>query len=201
MPAEPAPSGASAPPAGTDDTDALRGRVARTEELLSGLESLPQTPSRERALDAVSGLLDLYGECLARTLEHARTAASGAALVDTLAGDELVGHLLLVHGLHPQDTPTRVRGALESATEALRAVGVEAELLGVDQRVATVALTTGGGCGSTREKWQTELEQLVAQAAPEVEEIRWEVRQPAPAQPLIPVDALFGDRATARSTP
>ena len=79
--------------------DEARERVARVEALLDDLEALADPAARETALELVQALLELYGEGLARIVapSQSATTAAGAAL----AGDELVSHLLLLHGLHP----------------------------------------------------------------------------------------------------
>jgi hypothetical protein len=73
--------------------------VARVEVALGAVEALP-TEARECALDALAELLALYGEGWRRALAVI-AARSGPNAVDRLVADELVGHLLMVHGLHP----------------------------------------------------------------------------------------------------
>ncbi len=184
-----------------DDEEARRN-VARTEDLLGALEDLPDHLSAARARDAVQGLVDLYGACLTRIAGH---LAGDPAALRRLAGDELVGHLLLVHDLHPDPVATRVAAAVEEAAAVLRAQGGDAELLdagGPPVRVrVTAPAARGCGCGSGPGAEQSP-EDLVRTAvlgrAPEVEEVDVETAQPAAARPLIPVDALFRTPAAAR---
>lgn len=78
--------------------DQIAAAVGRVEEALAAVEGLP--PLASAALtEAVSSLVDLYGEGLWRIVEQAATDAPG--LVDALVGDPLLSHLLLVHDLHP----------------------------------------------------------------------------------------------------
>ncbi|RAY15710.1 hypothetical protein DPM19_07970 [Actinomadura craniellae] len=72
------------------DDQAVRARVARIEELLGLLEDR----SDDTALEAVRALLELYGEGLARVLRHVPDPAA-------CTRDELVAHLLELHGLRP----------------------------------------------------------------------------------------------------
>ena len=73
--------------------------------LLEQVEALPDPDARDIATELVQALLDLYGEALARMMEHVPDA-------EALADDELISHLLMLHGIHPVPLEARVRGAL-----------------------------------------------------------------------------------------
>ena len=103
-----------------DDTQA-RERVARVDSLLEELETLPDPLARQTATEVVEALLDLYGEGLARLVGYVAERDDGA-LAAALAGDELVAHLLLLHGLHPRGKKDR---AMVKAI-ATRSTGVNA---------------------------------------------------------------------------
>lgn len=100
---------ADEPPAA--GTPSAHERVRRVEAALEAVESLPEA-SREVALDALQELLALYGDALWRVLER---LGGTSERVDParLAEDELIGHLLMVHGLHPLgfEDPAEVPGA------------------------------------------------------------------------------------------
>jgi hypothetical protein len=140
------------PPAGADegaapdeparrlDDGEVEELLGQFEELLGRVEKVPG-PTAEPAMEAISALAELYGEALARVVELA-----DPVLVDKLAGDELVGHLLLLHGLHPQSVAERVGRALSEVKPYLGADG-DAELTGIDAGVARIRLLASG-CGS-----------------------------------------------------
>jgi hypothetical protein len=86
----------------TWDNATLRGHVGRVEELLAQLETYRDAPAGAVAIQALRALVDLYGDALARVL----ALVADAGLVPALAEDELLGHLLLVHDLHPD--PKRI---------------------------------------------------------------------------------------------
>src|SRR5690348_6630314 len=93
-----------------------RERVARVELLLEQIDAIGDRRARETAVASVQALLDLYGEGLARIVGHVAEQCGSAEeerLATALAGDELVSHLLMLHGLHPDDVKRRVEGALE----------------------------------------------------------------------------------------
>jgi Fe-S cluster biogenesis protein NfuA len=148
-----------------DDGEA-RERAAALEERLAALEALPPG-ARDTALEAVAALLDLYGEALARlTL---RVPA------DVVAGDELVSHLLMVHGLHPAPVEARVQAGLDEVRPYLRSHGGEVELLGVRDGVVSLRLEGScSGCAASRTTLEVAVEDAIRRAAPEVEAIRAE---------------------------
>src|SRR3954454_21928235 len=102
-----------APAFATLDDGAARERVARVDALLEGVEGAIGAVPVGTALAPVQALLDLYGEGLARVVGHVAARDTDASLATAFAGDELVSHLLLLHGLHPEPLDARVRGALD----------------------------------------------------------------------------------------
>src|SRR4028119_1047027 len=70
--------------------------------------------------------------------------------VEAVAEDELVSHLLLLHGLHPLDLETRVVRALEEVRPYLKSHGGNVELLGVEGGVARLRMQGScSGCPSS----------------------------------------------------
>jgi len=169
-----------------DDQRALE-RVAHVEALLGALEDAGD----ERALDAVGALVELYGEALARVM-----ATADPVLAQRLAEDELVSHLLLVHGLHPSGVEERVRDALEEVKPYLGSHGGGVHLLGVtDEGVVRLALEgTCNGCPSSSRTLELAIEEAIHRAAPEVERIDTEGAVPAPvaAGPSLPLAGAGG---------
>ena len=122
------------------DAAAVEELLVRFEDEVARIEQIPG-PTTDAALDAVSTLAALYGEALARVVDAVPPEA-----VRTLAADELVGHLLLLHGLHPESVEERVGHALKEAEPFLGHDG-HAELSGIDAGVARIRVAAGG-CGS-----------------------------------------------------
>src|SRR5690242_12739950 len=117
---------------------AVEARLARLDEVLAGLESAPGP-----ALEAVRLLTEVYGEALARVLDDA-----DERLRERLAEDELLGHLLVLHDIHPEPPERRAARAVERLRPAVRERGGDLEWAGVEECVGRVRLTAGGGCGS-----------------------------------------------------
>jgi Fe-S cluster biogenesis protein NfuA len=154
----------------------VRALVARIESLLADVESIEHAAARETSLAAVKALVDLYGEGLARILAHvAEHAEPSAPVLRALGRDELVGHLLLLHDLHPDAAEARIRDALDALRPSLLTRRGGAELLGVSDAVALVRVH--GSCRSGRPAAQplrAAIADAVRAAAPELEGIELE---------------------------
>jgi Fe-S cluster biogenesis protein NfuA len=159
-----------------DDT-AVRERLTGLDDLLERVEQIPGTAG-ELALEAVSALAEVYGEALARAM--ALTADPGA-----FVADELLGHLLVLHGIHPDPVERRVARALDEMAPALRERGGEVALAGLDDGVARVRLTVSG-CGSAGV--EEEVRTAVLAVAPELHDVRRETPPRAPT--FVPLDSL-----------
>jgi Fe-S cluster biogenesis protein NfuA/nitrite reductase/ring-hydroxylating ferredoxin subunit len=169
---------------------------ARIEALLDEVETLADPAARETTIALVQELLELYGEGLARVVERADDE-----LLARLADDELVGHLLLLHGLHPIALEARVRGALEQVRPYLASHGGGVELLGIEEGVARLRLHGScNGCPSSTATLRLAIEDAIHKAAPDVERIDAEgAVEPAPAPTLLTLEV--SDRLRRRSEP
>jgi Fe-S cluster biogenesis protein NfuA len=163
-------SGGSGGQGAVEDRE-VRQRVAHTEALLLEIEALPDTKARSTAAEAVQGLLELYGEALARMVASA-AGRGGESILEAFAADELVSHLLLLHGLHPVDLETRVREALKEVRPYLESHGGNVELLGVEGGVARLRLQGScSGCPSSAVTLEHAIEETLQKAAPDLERI------------------------------
>ncbi len=157
----------------------LRATGDRIEQLLDDLEAGADPRIYDQASEILRLVVELYGAGLTRTVELGCERDPG--LMDVLAGDELVGSLLLVHGLHPESLDQRVEGALARVRPLLAAHGGDAELVGIDAEAGTVRVRLLGncdGCPSSSVTLRLAVEQAVVAAAPEI--VRIEVDEPPP---------------------
>jgi Fe-S cluster biogenesis protein NfuA/nitrite reductase/ring-hydroxylating ferredoxin subunit len=172
--------------------------VGRVEGLLEQVESLPDPVARDAALTAIQALLDLYGEGLTRIAEQV-----GPLQATVLAGDELVSHLMLVHGLHPVAVEDRVREALDEVRPYLDSHGGDVEL--VEVRDGVVRLRMQGsceGCPASAMTLKSAIEDAVLRAAPDVEAVEAEgLSEPAPAAAgLLQIELAPGMNGSAPDT-
>ena len=135
--------------------------IERVEALLDQVESFPE-PQREITTELVAALLDMYGEGLSRIV----------AACEVPVEDEVVAHLLFLHGLHPVPVQQRVTGALDEVRPYLIAHGGGVELLGIDEGVVRLRLEGAcNGCPSSALTLTTAVEDAIMRAAPDVERI------------------------------
>jgi Fe-S cluster biogenesis protein NfuA len=164
----------------------LRAVGDRIEQLLDELHEVADPRALAIAEELLRSLTDLYGGGLERVMALASDDAP--AFAQRLVDDELVGSLLVAHGLHPDDVETRVERALESVRPFLAEHDAAIELLDIDLHAAAVHLRLSGagdGCGSAGVTLQLTVETAVIESAPEIVTI--DVDRPAPKPPSVPV--------------
>jgi Fe-S cluster biogenesis protein NfuA len=143
----------------------LRTVGARIEELLGRIRAAGDPATAETAEEVVRLVVELYGAALERTVELA-----GPETLGRLVEDELVASLLVLHGLHPKDTETRVVEALDQVRPYLGSHAGGVELLGVSPE-GVVRLRLEGscdGCPSSTMTVKLAIERAIEEAAPEV---------------------------------
>ena len=147
----------------------------RIEALLDELHSSVSGPAWRGVEELVRLLTDLYGAGLSRTLE---LCDPDPGLVDRLAADQLVGSLLLLHGLHPLDLSQRVRRAVDALAPVIRSRGgdVQGDVDPTSGVVRVVVTLTSGGHGS--EAVRDQVSRVLADAAPDATSVQVEVIAP-----------------------
>jgi Fe-S cluster biogenesis protein NfuA len=173
--------------------DTSADRVAQIEVLLERLESLPDHGARETATEVVRALLDLYAEGLERIVEVLAAHDDDGALAAALSADELVAHLLLLHGLHPVPVRERVQDALREVLPYLESHGGSVELLDVEEGVVRLRLEGScSGCPSSAMTLKLAIEQAIFKVAPDVEEVTAEgaAAPDAPASGLLQIATI-----------
>lgn len=157
----------------------IEKRLTYLDDLLARVEAMPG-PEGQIAGDALAALTQIYGEALARVL-----SAAGCEAVAAAADDPLVGHLMLLHGLHPSPPEQRVEQAILEMQELLGNRSA-VQLSGIESGVARLSVTAGG-CGS--EGLSSSVRDIVLGAAPDL--VAVETVESAPgAHAFIPVDSL-----------
>lgn len=152
----------------------------RIGALLDELAQRAGPEARDVADELVRCLMEFYGEGLARTVRLLRSAPDGADPLAVLTADELVGDLLILHDLHPEDTVTRVGRALDKVRPYLGSHAGDVEVAGLDLEAAggpTLRLRLRGscdGCPSSTQTVRWTIEEAVARIAPEIAHIEVE---------------------------
>lgn len=175
-----------------------RELVAEVEQRLEQIETLEDAGARETAMGAIRALLGLYEAGLERMLEEIGARDDGQ-LAAAFAGDELVAHLLLLHGLHPVPLEQRVLDGLAEVRPYLESHGGDVELVAIDG--AAVRLRMQGscnGCPSSAMTLKLAIENALAKAAPEIEQVIAEEPEPEPGGlPLLQIEPAGGSVAHA----
>ena len=178
------------PAPGRLDDAAVRALLGVLNEQLARLEVMPG-PVGELALTAVAGLAEIYGQALLRTLELADPAA-----VECMLGDELIGHLLALHGIHPEPVEARLARVVEELRVALEAQGGSLELARLEDAVAVVRLSVAG-CGSRSADIEPSVRRAVLTAVPELTGVTIEPVGGSSAA-FVPLDNLMRSATSAR---
>ncbi len=157
----------------------FRSRVERVEELLRLLDGCADEAAREAARELTRALLDLHSAGLARALELA-----GPAVAERLAGDELVGSVLLLHGLHPLPAEERVRRAVARLRPLLHSVGGGLDVLSATDTAVRLRLRGDPAAGPALRAAATE---AVIGAVPDVADVEFEEAWDGPAAGRVPL--------------
>jgi Fe-S cluster biogenesis protein NfuA len=171
------------------DEAAVAQRLARLDGLLEQLEGAPG-PMTGAAVEAVRTLTEVYGEALARVLDVA-----DCELAERMCGDDLIGHLMVLHDIHPEPPERRAARAVDALRPAVRERGGDVELAGVAEGVARVRLAAKG-CGSSSAGLEDAVREAVLTMAPELSGVEREPGDDARRTAFVPVDAL-----TVRTAP
>lgn len=151
------------------DTEKKIERIeALVQEIEKGGDPAVQGPVR----DLLQMLLELHGSALSHILEDVYREC-GQAFIDRLAEDELIGSVLLLHGLHPLSRTARVANALEDVKPYLASHGGNVELVDLTADGTVILRLEGSchGCPSSQATLKYTIEEAVYAAAPDVRTI------------------------------
>ena len=161
--------------------------VADVERLLERLDELPDDPARDVASDLLAALLALYGAGLERIVEEVAARDDGA-IAAALAADELVSHVLMLHGLHPVPLAQRVQAAIDSQRPYLESHGGNVEVVAIEEPIVRLRLQGScHGCPSSQVTLKLAIEEAIVKAAPEIEHVIAE-EDPQAEPPLLQIE-------------
>jgi Fe-S cluster biogenesis protein NfuA len=177
--------------------EGFQNQMRQLEGLLRDVEAIADPLARAKTGQVIQDLLAFHGAGLGRIIAHlAAAGAAGRAIVEDLAGDEVVASLLLLYGLHPQDLETRVRAALAGVRPYAAGHGGNVELLEITAE-GVVRLEMQGschGCPSSAATLKGVIEQAILEKAPDAGGIEVEgMAEPAGAREsvgFVPVEQL-----------
>ncbi|GER91112.1 hypothetical protein KDW_52740 [Dictyobacter vulcani] len=148
-------------------------QAERIDVLIQQVATLADPQARTMAQELVQCTMAMYGDCLARMLEViGQSELAGTEIIAALGADELVGPLLLLHGLHPVDMQTRIQRALEEQRPYLQKHGGDVELVRIEEGIGYFTFKGScQGCAASSSKLLRSIEEAIYQVAPELDEI------------------------------
>ncbi len=163
------------------DARDFRERLQRLDGLLREADRVADPAARSRVQEIVRAVLDLHGLGLERILALLAEQETGPCAVEAFASDEVVGGLLLLHGLHPLGLEDRVRQALDRVLPYLRSHGGEVELVGLVGGVVRLRLEGScDGCPSSAVTMKQTVEEAILATAPDAAGVVVENLTPEP---------------------
>ena len=142
--------------------------VARLNSLVKELEQYPDTEVRDKALDLVQIILQLYGESLRRIIATLESEPHREQILARLTGDEVIRSILLIHGLMPVNLYDRVAAKLNELRPYLVSQGCDVELLGIDDARARMRLMRSGKGAPPIAVLKGEIENALSEVAPDL---------------------------------
>ncbi len=146
----------------------------RVDALVRELEEHPDAEAREKALELLRTVLNLYGEVLRRILRIVQSRPPGEQVVGQLIvrqmmEDPAISSALMIHGLYPVELKVRVATALDQVRPYLHSHGGDAQLLEVENGVAKVRLVRPRHDGSSSiVPMRLPIEKALLEAAPDL---------------------------------
>lgn len=182
------------------DDSGLGEKLGKIESLLDEIETFRDPKAREKTAEIVQSLLEIYGEGLARIMDAA-ARRDDTALVEDIADDALVSHLLILHGLHPKSVEERVIGALEEVRPYLQSHGGNVDFLGVEDGIARLRLEGScNGCPSSTMTLKLAIEEAIKKAAPDLDGMDAEGVAEPPPQTAAPTFVAMPTRKKKKET-
>ncbi|WP_046507473.1 NifU family protein [Streptomyces odonnellii] len=185
----------------------------RVDALLDELGKAVGPSGRALADELVRAVVEFYGTGLARAVELLGDSREGTEPLALLGEDELVGGLLILHDLHPDDTLTRVERALDEVRPYLGSHAGDVEIAGIGPEPEgdgaaegrTLRLRLRGscdGCPSSAQTVRWTIEEAVARRAPEIARVEVEgVTEESPQPKLLQIMSRPPDAADLAAGP
>ena len=144
--------------------------------LIAKIRASTDPETSHAALELVQTIMEFHARGIDRMMEIVSERGDvGWAVIEDFGRDPLVSNLLLLHNLHPLDTDTRVRDALEKVRPYLHSHGGDVQLVGdAGQTVRLRMVGSCNGCPSSSLTLKNLVEKSIFEAAPEVSSIEYE---------------------------
>jgi Fe-S cluster biogenesis protein NfuA/nitrite reductase/ring-hydroxylating ferredoxin subunit len=165
--------------AATDGQELLE----RVEQLTAAIDAAADPFVRGTVDELVTAIIELYGEGLTRIVDLV-SEQGDESLLRALAGDGVVGSLMLIHDLYPVPLETRVLAALASVRPYMESHGGDVELLRLEDGIAHLRLVGHcHGCPASAATLELAIKEAIDDAAPDLLGLEVEgVAEPRPVR-------------------
>ena len=177
-------------------------QVRQLGKLVAQFDQLPDSDAKSAGRELVQLLMDVHGRGLERVMEIIFDFGEPApGIIDKLGRDRVVGGLLLLYSLHPDELETRVQNAVEGIRPRLRKLACTVELVRVDEGVVQVHLATSGhSCGSSARDLRSIVEDGIYELAPDVTSIEiLGLEEPTPVG-FVALESLLGQHLASAAS-
>lgn len=181
------------------DEKEFQKRIQHISELVRQIEDIGDPVTRATSRELVQLLMELHGAGLEKMMEIVVQAGDrGQNIIDEFGRSPLVGSLLILYGLHPEDLPTRVTGALQRIQPSLRKQGSDVELIAIDGGAVRLRIEAGAhGCGSTVKTIRAIVEEAIYEAAPDITSLTLEGLEEPAASGFVALEKLMSGHLAA----
>ncbi len=142
--------------------------IGQLNFLVEQLEQYPDAEVREKALDLVQIIINIYGESLRRMIATLQSEPNCDQILLRMVNDEVIRSLLLIHGLMPVSLYDRIAAKLNEIRPYLLSQGCDVELLGIDNARARIRLMRHGKGAPPIAALKAEIENELTAAAPDI---------------------------------
>ena len=169
-------------------------KMRQLGSLVGDLDQMPGGGSKVAARELVQLLMDIHGTGLERIMELIFESADGEAMIGKLGQDPIVGNLLLLYSLHPENIETRVLKALDTVGPRLRKLDSRVELVSLRDGVVQLQLRTSGHVhGSSATKLRSFIEESIYEFAPDLESLTILGLEDEDASGFVTLDSLMNN--------
>ena len=171
-------------------------QIRQLGKLVAEFDQLPDSAAKSAGKELVQLLMDVHGRGLERAMEIVFDSGNFApGIIDKLGQDPIVGNLLLLYSLHPDELEIRVQKALERMRPRLRKLACTVELERLHESSVRVRLTTSShSCGSSAGDIRSIVEDGMYEFAPDVTSLEIAgLEEPTPAG-FVTLESLLGQR-------
>jgi len=178
-------------------------QIRQLGKLVAQFDDLPDSAAKSASRELVQLLMDVHGRGLERAMEIVFDAGDSApVIIDKLGQDPIVGNLLLLYSLHPDELETRVNKAIERMRPRLRKLSCTIELEHLHESSVRVRLTTSGhSCGSSAGDIRSIVEDGMYEFAPDVTSLELDGLKETALAGFVPLESLLGQRLVTVGIP